>query len=276
MKLPKITNKQVEILELLYRYRFLNRIQIQTLLGHKDRKTINLWLKDLREKQCVEWIYSDHFLEKTKPAIYYLGRNGIRYLKTLQWDDDSAVYQPEELHKRYKEGERSRTFIDRSILVAGCCVALEVQSGNSYTCITEADYLNADHDYHFLAEHEKLRPNLCIVKQKARTTTNYLLEIFDPNLPQYRVRSKVKNYVSYLTDHEWEGEDPEPIILLVLPSLYGLIYAKRKVRKLLLDEYYEAEDIPEDIHIRFTTTEQLQQHGITAQIWEEGRKRFGL
>src|SRR5665213_3038168 len=175
MKLPKITNKQVEILELLYRYRFLNHIQIQTLLGHKDRKTINLWLKDLREKQCVEWIYSDHFLEKTKPAIYYLSSNGIRNLKTLQGDDDSAVYQPEELHKRYKEGERSRIFIDRSILVAGCCVALEVQSGNSYTCITESDYLDQYSDYHFLIEHEKLRPNLCILKQTGRITTNFLL-----------------------------------------------------------------------------------------------------
>ena len=40
MKLPKITTKQEEILALLYRYRFLNRIQIQTLMHHKDHKTI--------------------------------------------------------------------------------------------------------------------------------------------------------------------------------------------------------------------------------------------
>ena len=68
----------------------------------------------------------------------------------------------------------------------------------------------------------------------------------------------------------------QPLVLLVLPSLYGLIYAKRKVRKLLKDEYYEAADIPEDVHIRFTTTEQLQAQVITASIWEEGRKRLGL
>ena len=76
--------------------------------------------------------------------------------------------------------------------------------------------------------------------------------------------------------NEWEGENPEPTILLVLPSLYGLTYAKRKVWKLLLDEYYEAEDIPADLHVRFTTIEQLQTQGITASIWEEGRKRLGL
>ena len=55
--LSKLTNKQKEILKLIYQYRFLNRIQIQALMGHKDYKTINVWLKDLRQNGYVEWIY---------------------------------------------------------------------------------------------------------------------------------------------------------------------------------------------------------------------------
>lgn len=46
-QIPKITYKQKTILGLLYTHRFLTRIQIQTFLNHKDKKTINLWLKDL-------------------------------------------------------------------------------------------------------------------------------------------------------------------------------------------------------------------------------------
>lgn len=76
-ELPKLTKRQQAILKLLYRFRFLNRIQIQAFLGHKDPKTINLWLRDLRAKGYVEWIYSTHFAEKTKPAIYYLTLNGV-------------------------------------------------------------------------------------------------------------------------------------------------------------------------------------------------------
>ncbi|MCA9344861.1 replication-relaxation family protein [Candidatus Saccharibacteria bacterium] len=76
--IPKITHKQTEILDLIYTHRFLNRIQIQAFLKHKDKKTINLWLKDLRQKDYINWIYNKHhFAEKTKPAIYY-----SRY----QWD----------------------------------------------------------------------------------------------------------------------------------------------------------------------------------------------
>ena len=82
-ELAKITKKQQVILKLLYRFRFLNRIQIQALMRHKDPKTINLWLRDLRAKGYVEWIYSTHFAEKTKPAVYYLGLNGVRCLRKL-------------------------------------------------------------------------------------------------------------------------------------------------------------------------------------------------
>ena len=295
MKLSSITNKQQEILKLLYRYRFLNRIQIQQLMNHKDKKRIIAWLRDLRDKNYVEWIYSTDFVEKTKPAIYYLGLNGIRYLKTLVRDDGSGdVYPLEELRKRYKEKDRSRSFIDRSLLVADGCLTLgrvnrtnkdgcEAGTSIHYTCITEADYLDPDHDYHFLAEHESLRPNLCIVKTERKSnrkvTTNYLLEIFDSTLPNYRLRYRLKSYIKYVLEGDWEAEtrgNNPPVILLTYPRLADLINAKRRTRKLLLDEYHDAEDIPKNIHIRFTTTEQLQQQGVAALIWEEARKRLGL
>jgi len=76
MKLPTITSRQQAILRLLYQYRFLSRIQIQALMNHKDYKTINVWLKDLREKEYVTWIYSTDFIEKTKPAIAIPNQNG--------------------------------------------------------------------------------------------------------------------------------------------------------------------------------------------------------
>ena len=61
-------------------------LHIQKALNHKDKRRVQAWLKDLREKHYVEWIYSTDFIEKTKPAIYYLGINGIRYLKSLKRD----------------------------------------------------------------------------------------------------------------------------------------------------------------------------------------------
>ncbi|MEO6761571.1 MAG: replication-relaxation family protein [Candidatus Saccharimonadales bacterium] len=265
MKLPKITTKQQTILKLIYRYRFLNRVQIQALLGHKSHKNTIVWLKDLRQKQYLDWIYSTDFAEKTKPAIYYLNIDGLRYLTS------TGDYPIEELRKRYREHSLKQPFIDRSILLADCCISLMVNSvaGVSYSFVTHADYTDPGDQYHFFAETGLIKPQLIIKKQErlpqTTKTTNYLLEVFDASLPQYRIRKRLKDYVKFLADGAWAGErdDPEPIILLVCPSLHVLIYAKWRVRKYL-------EDIPSaaDIKIQFTTTEILKQRGMTAEIWE--------
>jgi hypothetical protein len=244
-------------------------------MGHKDYKTINVWLKDLREKHYVEWIYSTDFTEKTKPGIYYLGLNGIRWLKANQG------HPVEELRKRYREPARSRTFIDRCVLLTDCCITLEKRNAKTddgssgsthYSYVTESDYTGPDNDYHFLAESELIQPHLCFVKDKETQndaiTTNYLLEVFDATMPRYRVRKRLKNYIEYLDSNDWQSEtdedEPTPIALFVCPTRADLIYCKRATKRLLEDVWED-----EDIHMRFATVGKLKEYGVVGKIWEE-------
>jgi len=176
MKLPNLTPRQQTILILLYKYRFLNRIQIQTLMGHKDYKRINAWLADLRDNHYVEWIYSTDFLEKSKPGIYYLGLNGIRWLKEHQG------HPIEELRKRYRESSRSQGFVDQCMLVTDCCITMNTKntddSGRSrihYLYATQADYLDPESDYHFLSESNLIRPSWCSKRLLRPRTTSRVL-----------------------------------------------------------------------------------------------------
>ncbi|MES2971430.1 MAG: replication-relaxation family protein [Patescibacteria group bacterium] len=271
MKLPNITKKQQTILELLYTHRFLNRIQIQTLMNHSDYKRINVWLKDLREKQYVAWIYSTDFAEKTKPAVYYLGINGIRFLKTFE------QHPIHELRKRYREPSRSQTYIDRCMLIADCCITLEKARTDKahYYFETEADYLE-DSYYHFLSDNELVHPHLCFSKEEYDgagneeiTTYSYLLEVFDPTLPRYRIKKRLKNYAEYLDEGDWESETDTalPIILLVCPRTTDLIYAKRRTRS-LMTEIWESDD-DDRPQIRFATVDKLKAQGVRGEIWEE-------
>lgn len=256
--LPSITPKQQAILKLLYKHRFLNRIQIQQLLKHKDKRRIISWLKDLREKQYVDWHYnSTDFISKSQPGIYYLSLNGIRYLRSLN------QYPNEELRKRYKEPTRTQAFINHCLLIADCCIALQNKSNDElkYGCVLPADYVDPDSKYHFLDE---IKPHLFFSKHQGNKTTNYLLEDFEQMLPRYQLRKRLKDYVDYLANEDWEDTlDEAPIILFVLPNTAELLYVKRRVRKLLEDEYIE------DASIRVTTTEKLKAQGITSMIWEE-------
>lgn len=273
--LPDITKSQQDILKLLYRHRFLDRIQIQAFLKHKDKGRSNRWLKDLKEKQYIEQSYdANDFVGKTKPAIYNLGINGIRYLRTLD------QYPQLELRKRYNESSRRQLFIDRCMLLADCCLNMEARnndaSGLTYTYALEADYANDDNGYHFLTDSEFVHPHLCYAKAKGNgsgsTITRNLLEVIDATLPRYSVKKRLKNYVSFLNSYEWEEETKYtvlPVILIVCPTKANLIYAKRTTRQALADLFGDADSVPDDIHIRFTTVEKVKELGVTGKVWEE-------
>jgi hypothetical protein len=136
------------------------------------------------------------FAEKTKPAIYYIGINGVRYLKTVD------EYTPEEVRKRYRESSRSQTYINRCILLADCCITLEKKRTKTtrYYYETEAEYLE-DNYYHFISESELIHPHLCFSEEEYKgagdpvTIDSYLLKIFDVTLPRYRMKKRLSNYV---------------------------------------------------------------------------------
>jgi len=260
--LPSITPKQQEILKLIYKYRFLNRTQIQALLKHKDKRRIISWLKDLREKQYTDWRYdSTNFIAKSQPAIYCLSINGIRYLR------ETGKYPSEELRKRYKERTRTQTFVDRCLLIADCCLALQTKSDGdlSYLWTLPADYADPDCECRFLNE---LKPHLCFTKQDGDKTTGYLLEVLDPLMPRYAIRKRIKDYVAYVVSGDWQDEttyDELPIVLIACPTVADLIYAKRRTKQEI-----ETNNIDEEESlIRFATIDKIKQLGITARIWEE-------
>jgi hypothetical protein len=256
--LPTITTKQQEILKLIYRYRFLNRTQIQALLGHKDKRRIISWLKDLRDKQYVDWHYNaTDFIAKSKPAIYYLSLNGIRYLREV------GCYPGEELRKRYKEPGRTQVFIDRCLLVADCCIALQAKSGDElkYSFVLSADYANPESSHHFLNE---LKPHLFFAKQQGDEATKYLLEDFEQTLPRYQLRKRLKDYVDYLASEWDESNGPVPIALFVCANTADLLYIKRRVKKLVEENWSD-----EYLQLRVTTLEKITKHSVASTIWEE-------
>ena len=233
-------------------------------MHHKDRRRIGAWLKDLREKEYIEWIYSTDFAEKTKPAVYYLGINGVRFLKTLD------EYPVEEVRKRYREYTRQTDFIARSLLVVDGVINLEERSRKAdeleYSFAVSSDYLDQNSDYNFLRE---LTPDLYYEKHDHSSndtaTTSYLVTIFDTTLPRYMVKKRLKEFVTYLYEGDWRDTDSQEFVIhIVCPTKADLIYAKRRTRLLL-------EDIgrDENTHIRFSTTESVQSHGVTGIIWEE-------
>lgn len=256
MTLNKITKKQQSILTLLYRFRFLNRIQIQKLLRHKYHKRIIDWLNDLTEKEYIGKIYSTKYGEINKPAIYYISINGIRYLKALN-------FPTEQLNRLYKEKEKTESFTSKHILIADICLDLQNKNDDKtkYLSATYSDLVDKNYKFNFLAE---MAPDLLFVKETKSMKKYYLLEIFELTLPAYSIRKKIKNYIDFYFSNSWEDNIKEdfPALIFICPSLSILINTKRFTKKLLDDN----DDI--DLKIQFELEDKIKQLGITGYLWE--------
>lgn len=130
-----------------------------------------------------------------------------------------------------------------------------------YICVLPADYIDPDSEHYFLDE---LKPHLFFTKQQGDETASYLLENFEQTLPRYQLRKRLKDYVDYLANQDWEDTLEEaPIVLFVCPNTADLLYVKRRVRKL-----FEDEDV-ENVSIRVTIIEKLKAESVVGMIWEE-------
>lgn len=248
MKLPHITNKQKEILLLLYRFRFLNRIQIQTLLHHKSTKNINTWLKDLTDKNYLGRILNTESRIKIFPAKYYISLNGIRLLKQHPLCESAYVT------KMYKESRRSEQFIDRCLFIADIYIQLVQKYDPSHISFyTQSDYSREGIIKEILP---------LFVFRKGIDQPYFVVELFTENQPRFVIRSRIHQYITFFTKGEWSKNEKLPNILFISPNKTIEQYTVRFIHKLLEDE-------PNDLTMYISTIDQVKHDGIEGEIWEK-------
>lgn len=250
--LPKITDKEKEILDLVFRFRFINRKQIQRLFNHKDPKRINVWLKDLVDKNFLGRIYSHKLLENTKPAIYYLNNNGIvwvKYEKANEFGNDDEI-ELKYIKKYYQDKKASTTYINHCVTLSEFYVQFKEQERKEnegrkkpkleYRFETKSEmWITRQRELYGkdFNEVKNYIPDLYLEKFKdpegnRMDSTTFFIELFDPKVPRYAIKYKIQQFVELKEEEkEWKyryaGMDNKfPLILLVFsnqPKLNGLV-----------------------------------------------------
>lgn len=223
----KITPKQLDILLLLYSFRFLNRHHIQSFLNHKDYRRINAWLKDLTAKKIIGRRYSNTIGENTKPAIYFLSSQSHSILKD-KTDIDKRI-----LKRVYRERIRSKRLQDHQLLLADLYFLFLKQRKENETLHF---YTSTD-----LVKHTYLpftRPDAFIALKSPNESKRYFLDIIDHDTPRYALRRKIDYYFEYYDDDTWQQATGYefPKILLVCPSESLKYYLNKYIREKLESE----------------------------------------
>jgi len=221
-QLPAITKKQEEIITLIYRFRFINRKQLQRFLKHKDARRINTWLKDLVEKKYLGRIYSHKLLENTKPAIYYLSNNGIIWIRYEKGEEYGATNEQLDityLKKFYQDKHASKTFVNHCVTIFDFYLQLnEAEDKSNETLqygietktemwITKKLHLYEDEDFEEIKQfipdlywEEVINP----YNENIKSST-FFLELFDHQLPRYAIKHRVKQFHKMKENGTWDN-----------------------------------------------------------------------
>jgi hypothetical protein len=274
-ELPYISEKQKEILRLIHKFRFLNRIQIQTLMKHKDYKRINVWLKDLVEKDYLYRIYERKIPFSLQPGVYFLASTGVRFVR---WNIDYDT-----AHKFYREKERSDEFRNKCSLLANLYIDTlrKTEDLNALNFFKTRQELNEDDvliepypdclislktspaiidDY--INKKIKLTTAINKLKKQVKEREDYLyfLELIGKKTPRYYLRYRVQQYIEY---SDYKGPTAaHTIILFVLPDKQMEKFLLKFIKQRLEETLFEH-------HLKFTATtiDLLQNKGMIAGIW---------
>ncbi len=270
MTLPKTTNKQQQILTLIPRFRYLHRLHIQKLLNHKDKRRINSWLKLLKINEYIKEVPKGKGIkEHTKPTVYYLDLNGIRWLISQGLFDKSII------HNLYRQKDRSEEFTNQSLFLADIYLELKnsLTEKDSLIFYTKTDYSSPTSPFTFLNETtSKLTPEAYFMKQVGKGRKNhYLLHIIPSSMLRFRshkLKNRIREYIDSYFANTWQNHTKKsfPILLFILPDMQALIYLQKITEKVLNDN-----NNPK-IAIRLTTQEEVQKMGFTnGSAWEDVR-----
>lgn len=244
---PQLTlkPKQQEIIMLLYRFRFLYRSHIQTILKHKHHSRILNWLNDLNEKQFIKQSYDKKFT--SDPAVYSLAALSRKYLKNM------PKIKPSLLDRVWRETKYTDQFKNHHLFLADIYLSLLTLANSSKAKLhfhTKTDLYGMEHlispnpDAYFALEDNK------------NNIKRYFLDIFDDARPSL-FRNRVRQYFQYFDSDEWQDSTnkPFPAIILICPSVKIKNHLYYYIRKKLENE--------SSINFYLTTKDAVSNQGLT-------------
>jgi len=253
-----ITKKQLEILLLLYQFRFLDTHTIQLLLHHKLPTRIQSWLQDLTRNEYVHQFYDrTSFVERTKPALYCLTTKARKILKEQK---DCAPYV---LNQVYREKDRSEEFKQHCCYVAKLYLKYrELYDGADgkgiISFFTKVELIGYDHFP------QPLPDAYLAIKQKGKKPERYFLEVFDLDIPKRALKGKIKRYIRS-EEGDWKEKTNNtkfPTILLITKNKYKQRSIKKLIQKTRDEEYSY-------LSFYITNKETIKTNWPESNIWEE-------
>lgn len=203
-----LTKLQLELVELVYKFRFVTAQLVSEKYGRKSKVVMYTRLQLLYNKKILGRYYDGHMRLRGESAYYYLLPNGIAALKA---HSDPKLVSRRTLSATYKDPAANPTFIADSLAIFQLYNQYRKLYGEAISFSTKSNMTFDVFDYF-----PEPIPNGFIRHVEAGTTQYYFLEYIGAHITPVGQYKLVKKYADYVEDGKWSSRrSGSPIILLV-------------------------------------------------------------
>lgn len=204
----QLSELQIEVLKILYKFRFSNSKLISQYQGQTTRN-INVRLSNLLTQKYIGRNYDGSYKIKHQSATYYLLPKAIKLLKA------DPELDPKGLHLLYYNRTAKQAFINHWLRIFRIYLILDELYGDNLEFFTSTE----------IAEQTKFPRPLPDVFLKLinrnKNTPDYILELVDGNQSLARIKQRINRYLSHYEKGDWQhiSGNNYPRILLIFDNI---------------------------------------------------------
>ncbi len=249
-----LTDKEQEIINLNFRFRYLDRARIQRIFKHKYPGKINKWLKNLEDQQYLIRIQNNNSRDNSIPHIFQLDKKGVKFMK------NKIGFSNQYIKILLKAEKLSYLKINHDLKAVDFAIFLQEyaqQFGHTLEYFTEVDLAGTQY------KTIRPRPDGYFKYKTQKGELNCFVEIDLESETRTTFQRKVNDYIDYYQSDKWKNQFQEfPVIVTVC-----LTFKRKEDLVLDTEETLKKNRYP-FIIFKFSTFDEIQKEKINSQIWK--------
>jgi len=247
----KLNQKQLALLHLIYRFRFVTTELVAQYQGRKSADIVRPRLTALAEMGYIGRKYDASYKLQGKHAAFYLLPDGMRALR--RQPRAGYEYSQNVLHNIHKDKDASDQFIEHNLEILKAYAKLRTIYGDQLQFFTKSDLAVYDHFPQPL-------PDAYLTIEASEGNKQYFLDVHHEARPLFVSARRIKQYADYADSQQWELTETElPEILALCDSTTMQLRLQKKLAK----------NSHPKVNFLLTSLQALLQAGSDARVWQQ-------
>lgn len=209
----KLNQNQIDVLLLLYKFRFATSNLLTQKLKLQHRNSINSRLQILENQEYIGRRYDKSYKMINKPASYFMLPKGFAVLRGMEGVSSNA------LKNMYKDVQATDGFVERSLAILGIYNQLEAVFGERFDMFSKSELTGVE-------GMPEVSPD-GLIKLKTSDSPrakerNFFIYYAEERQPLFAISNIITKQLEYGDSEDWQelfGKPPAIIVICDSPTL---------------------------------------------------------